>query len=106
MTGMNDEQLDRLLATLPPPPVPPALERRVLADFERQQARWTLARLFDRFAEAVWPDAPLWQPACAFAAALLLGLGLAAFAPLEAGAPDETAGSFAFSTAPDLAQDI
>jgi len=105
MTKDQDkEAVDRLLAQLvPPPPVPAALERRVLADFDRIASRWTLTRLMDRLAEALWPDAPLWQPACAFAAALVVGLGLAAFAPLDAPSPDEGT-AFAYDTT--LAQDI
>jgi hypothetical protein len=100
----KDDALDRLLAqAASPPPVAAALERRVLADFDRIAVRWTLTRLLDRIADAIWPDAPLWQPACAMAAAVVLGLGVAAFAPLDVSAPDEGT-AFAYDTS--LPQDI
>jgi hypothetical protein len=99
----KDEMLERLLARAAPPLVSAALERRVLADFDRIAARWTLTRLIDRVADALWPGAPVWQPACAFAAALVIGLGVAAFAPLDASAPDEGT-AFAYDTS--LPQDI
>jgi anti-sigma-K factor RskA len=104
---VNDQEtddLDRVLSrAAPPPAVPPALERRVLADFSRISSRWTLTRLLDRLADAVWPDAPFWQPACALAAAVVVGLGVAAFAPLDVSPPDEGQ-TFAFDT--QLPQDI
>ena len=94
----EDEALDRLLARATMPPVSPALERRVLADYDRIAARWTLTRLLDRLADAVWPDAPVWQPACAMAAAIVIGLGVAAFAPLDAAAPQDENQTFADSS--------
>src|SRR5262245_47676311 len=98
---IDDATLDRLLATVAAPAVPAALEQRILAGFDRAQARWSLAKLFRGAADAVWPGAPVWQPAGAFALALLIGVGVAAFAPLELGGGDENAGVFAFDGAPD-----
>ncbi|MBS0469674.1 MAG: hypothetical protein JSR60_01290 [Proteobacteria bacterium] len=95
-----DGELDRLLAGAAAPSLPVALERRVLADFDRIAARPSLLRSLRRLADAVWPDAPLWQPACALALALMLGAGIATLAPVEAAAPDQTA--FAFDGQPDL----
>lgn len=98
--AFTDSELDRLLAGAATPSVPAALERRVLADFDRIAARPSLLRSLRRLADAVWPDAPLWQPACALALALVLGAGLATLTPVEAAAPDQAA--FAFDGQPDL----
>lgn len=104
-TEDSTEDLDRLLAHAPQTAVPPALERRILADFDRIARRFGLARVWFAIAEAVWPGAPAWQPACAFALSLSIGLGAAAFAPLEVPQSDENATSlFAFDI--DGSQDI
>ncbi len=50
-------------------------------------------RPWGRLGETVWPGAPLWQPACALALSLMIGLGVAAFAPLD---PPQDDGLFAF----------
>ena len=104
---VNDQEaddLDRLLSrAAPPAAVPATLERRVLADYDRIAARWTLTRLLDRLADAIWPDAPFWQPACALAAAVVIGLGVAAFAPLDVAAPDE---GQAYAYEPSISLDI
>ena len=123
-------QLDRLLALVASAPtVSPALERRILADFDavrmhanndavrmhanndavRMQAnnnvqarRWTFARLLRHAADAVWPGAPVWQPACAFALALIVGVGVAAFAPLDIPQGDDAStAAFTFDLSPD-----
>lgn len=96
-------RLDRLLAeAAPPPAVPAALERRILADFDRQATRWTFARLIRRAADAVWPDAPLWQPATAFALALIAGTGFAAFMPFDVPQQDDASAQvFALDTPAD-----
>ena len=95
-------RLDRLLARAEPPAVPAALERRILADFDRHHARWTWTKFIRRAAQAVWPDAPLWQPAAAFGLALLIGTGVAAFAPLDVPQQDDASASvFALDSAPD-----
>ncbi len=75
----DTDDLDRLLALVAPASaVPRALELRILADFDRFAVRWSFAKALDR----IWPGAPAWQPACAFALSLMIGLGIAAFAPL------------------------
>jgi len=98
----NTEDLDRLFAlAAPAPSVPRTLELRILADFDRVMARWTFTKALRGALDRVWPGAPLWQPACAFALSLMIGLGVAAFAPL--GPPqDETSGVFAVDQAFDI----
>ena len=98
---MDDAKLDRLLAAVAAPAVPPGLERRILAGFDRVQTRWSLAKMLRAAADAVWPGAPVWQPAGAFALALLIGVGAATLAPLDLARPDDSAGIFAFDGAPD-----
>ncbi len=104
-------RLDRLLAQAVAPAVPAALERRILADFDRVRrhadieplsARWTWAKALRRIADAVWPDAPLWQPAVAFGLALMIGTGVAAFAPLDIPQQDDASATvFALDAPPD-----
>jgi hypothetical protein len=88
--------------------VPVALTNRLLADFARASQRWTARRLVTSLADAVWPGAPLWQPAVAFGLALAIGVGIAALAPLELRPTDDPSGAFAFDTVPggDAGQDI
>ena len=110
MTGRDDDmaesaqdaaRLDRLLAAAPVPAVSPALERRILAAFDRRH--WSFARFLRRVADAIWPDAPAWQPACALALALMLGTGVAAFAPFDLPQQDDAGGSvFALDGSPDI----
>ena len=107
-SAQDAARLNRLLDAAPAPTVPAALERRIMADFERVRrhaeeertaARWTVAKALRRIADAVWPGAPVWQPACAFALALLIGTGVAAFAPLDLPQQDDT---FALGGPPDI----
>ncbi len=106
-------RLDRLLAAAAAPAVPPGLERRILADFDRvrmhadntglQARRWTFANLLRRAADAVWPNAPAWQPACALGLALMIGAGVAAFAPFDIPRQDDASSAvFALDAAPDV----
>ncbi|MEJ0026630.1 MAG: hypothetical protein WDN01_11435 [Rhizomicrobium sp.] len=103
MTKMEDDaddaRLDRLLAMVPAPAVPAALERRILDDFDRLAARGRVATALRRAADLVWPGAPVWQPAMAFAVSLMIGLGVAAFAPLGP-SPDD--GLFTFDAGIDI----
>ena len=102
-------RLNRLLDAAPTVAVPPALERRILADFDRLAARPSFAKIARRIADAVWPDAPLWHPAAAFGAALFIGLGVAAFAPFDIPQQDDaSANVFALDASPDVdaGQDI
>ena len=98
---LDDAGLDRVLAMAAPlPAMPPALARRILAQFDRVQAR---GRWLRRLVDAVWPDGPVWQPVGAFAVALLIGLGVAAFAPFDLPQQDDgTAAVFALDGAPDI----
>jgi hypothetical protein len=109
-SAQDADRLDRLLNAVAAPAVPAALERRIMADFDRVQrhaeadrmaARWTFARALRRLADAVWPGAPVWQPACAFALALLIGTGVAAFAPLDLPQQDD-GGTLALGGPPDI----
>ena len=102
-TAEDAARLDRLLALAPTPAVPAALERRIMADYDRISARWTFAKFIRSAAASVWPDAPLWQPAAAFGLALLIGTGVAAFAPLDVPQQDDaSANVFALDSAPDV----
>lgn len=69
-----------LMRELPSAPVTPELQARILADFDRVPKRRGWAR---RLAEAVWPGAPLWRPAGALAFALVLGVVVGSYLPLE-----------------------
>jgi hypothetical protein len=102
-SAQDAAQLDRLLArAAPPPAVPPALERRILADFDAVQARrWTFANLARRAADAIWPGAPAWRPACAFGLALLIGTSVAVFAPFDVPQQDD-ASAIALDASPDI----
>ncbi len=98
--GMSEERLGRLLDTVSAPAAPAALERRILAGFDRVQARRGWAR---RLADAVWPGGPVWQPMGAFAAALLIGIGVAAFAPFDLPQQDDGSSNvFALDGSPDI----
>ena len=102
-TAEEAARLDRLLALAETPAVPAALERRILADFDRVTARWTFAKFMRVALASVWPDAPLWQPAAAFGLALLIGTGVAAFAPLDVPQQDDaSANVFALDAPPDV----
>ena len=88
--------------------VPDALTDRLLADFARASRRWRTRRFVASLADAVWPGAPLWQPAVALGLALAIGIGIAALAPLDLRSYDDPSGAFAFDTVPggDAGQDI
>lgn len=95
--------LDRALGMIELPSAPSALERRLMEDFDQAQRRWSLRALFDAAADAVWPGAPVWQPACAFGLALAAGLGIALFAPIDIPKQDEASSSvFALDTESDV----
>ena len=96
-------QLDRLLIAGPQEPVPPALETKLLADFDRVSRRWSFSKFTRAAAQTVWPGAPVWQPACAFGLALVIGFGAALAAPLDLPQSDDAAGStFALDGASDV----
>lgn len=81
---------DRALKQLPAEVPPPGFERALLAAYDTWNARradglWAAFQAgFRRFSESIWPGAPLWAPASAFALALLVGGGLGAALPAMA----------------------
>jgi len=73
---------DRLLKALPTTAVSPALEARILADFDRvAHGHGGMARFAARWADRLWPGAPLWQPVAALALSLVIGLAAGTFVP-------------------------
>ncbi len=96
-------RLDRLLVAATPPSVPAALERRILAEFDRRYLQWSFAKIWQRAAYMVWPDAPAWQPASVFGLAFVLGLGVAVLAPFDIPQQDDGSASvFALDGPPDV----
>lgn len=75
------EFVKNALARLPEPALPAGLNARIMAAFDARQAH---KGLWARLCEIVWPGAPLWAPASAFGAALLLGVTLGAVLPTMA----------------------
>ncbi len=80
----------RVLAGLPDVPAPGTLQARILADFDAVAARrksslwnWALHPVRS-LRDAVWPDAPAWQPASVFALSLLIGLAAGTLVPSSA----------------------
>jgi hypothetical protein len=73
MQDMDDRDFAaRTLARLGALAPPPGLERRLLAAYATQARPGVLNRL----AGLIWPGMPVWAPGAAFAAALLVGLGV------------------------------
>lgn len=72
----------RMLDSLPMAEPPSALSARILADFDRVQARraW-----LDRFLAQLWPGAPMWKPTAAFALSLVIGLAAGTLVPAAGG---------------------
>ena len=70
-----------------------ALELRLLDDFDHAQNRWSVRKLVRSASEAVWPGAPVWQPACALGLAFAAGICIAAFAPVDIAQRDDGSGS-------------
>lgn len=102
-------RLDQILSAASGVSASGELEAKLMADFERVARRRSPLKVVTAMADAVWPGAPLWQPACAFGLALVIGVGVAWLAPLDVGQADETVGvSFALDSLPDtdVGQDI
>jgi hypothetical protein len=89
---MTDESSDRTFADralkrLPAEAPPPGFEAVLLAAYDawnarRPQGRWAAFRAgLLQFSESIWPGAPAWAPASAFAFALLMGAGLGVTLP-------------------------
>jgi hypothetical protein len=91
-----------------------AVETRILRDYDsviaRRQA--TLAArcgaVLRRLADAAWPGAPMWKPACALAISLAVGLGVGAVLPFY-GQDEETNSASIMPDAPsgmDMGEDL
>lgn len=89
MTGENADRdfVDRALRQLPRPIPSPGFEAALMAGYdawnaERNKGVWAAIRASARgFSEVIWPGAPLWVPASALAAALLVGAGVGTALP-------------------------
>jgi len=90
MTDENADRnlVDRMLSRLPQPAPSPGFEAALMAGYdawnaEREKGVWAAVKAgLRRFSETVWPGAPIWVPASALAAALLVGAGLGAALPV------------------------
>ena len=89
---MTDESSDRIFANralsrLPAEVPPPGFQAALLTSYDawnarRPEGRWAaLSAGLRQFSNSIWPGAPLWVPASAFACALVLGAGLGAALP-------------------------
>lgn len=89
MTQEGSDRLfaERIFTRLPAETLPPRLEAALLAGYEAwraERARGSLAAILAglrNFSQAIWPGAPLWAPAAAFAASLLVGATIGAGLP-------------------------
>jgi preprotein translocase subunit Sec61beta len=78
---------DRAVKRLPLAAPSPELEAALLAAYDawnaerRNGSRAAWKAGLRRFSETIWPGAPVWAPASALAAALLVGAGLGAALP-------------------------
>lgn len=117
MTGDISDQafVERAVKRLPPAAPAPGLEAALLAAYDAWSARRPTGRWFAwkaglrRFSEVIWPGAPVWAPASALAAALLVGAGLGAALPAlmqeeQTGFSLERTASFSLLT-PDMTQE-
>ena len=90
MTGENADRIfvDRALRRLPRSAPSARLEAALMAGYdawniERKKGAWAAVKAGVRgFSETIWPGTPLWVPASALAAALLVGAGLGAALPV------------------------
>ena len=97
---------DELFAVLPTTPVPPGLEARILADFDRVAARQApLSRRMHGWWDAIWPGAPMWKPASVLALSLAIGLMVGVLLPsadLTASTTSTTDQQYASGDAPPV----
>jgi len=85
------EYADRALALMAEEPVSPALETRILADFDRvTRPRPGGIGVLRRLADWLWPGAPVWQPAFALVVSLAMGLAARSLVPSSALAQNKT----------------
>jgi len=98
--------LARMFQDLPPVPVTPGLQARVLASFDgvMERRRTGVRGFLRRLGEAVWPGVPAWQPAAALAASLAIGIAAGTFLPVEQALADgvEQPGAVALDALPDF----
>jgi anti-sigma factor RsiW len=103
---MRDEDadrdfVDRELRRLPQPDLSSGFEAALMAGYdawnaERKKSARAVKAGLRGFSDMIWPGAPLWVPASALAAALLVGAGVGAALPAaeQSGFSLEQAGSF------------
>ena len=98
--------LARMFQDLPPIPVTPGLQARVLASFDgvMERRRTGVRGFLRRLGETVWPGVPAWQPAAALAASLAIGIAAGTFLPVEQALADgvEQPGAVALDALPDF----
>ena len=86
--------LDRTLDRLPAEDVPTGLRERILAAYDEALTRraggpfGSIPAALGRLRDAIWPGAPLWQPASAFALSLAVGLAMGLLMPSAVSAHD------------------
>ncbi len=83
--------LDTTLDRLPTEDGSPALRARILSAFDalhRQPAGGGIGQTLARLRDMIWPGAPVWQPASAFALSLALGVAMGLFVPSAVSAQD------------------
>ncbi len=102
-----------LIGRLPTAAVSAALQARILADFDRvvaERAPGALGRLLGRWRDAVWPGAPVWQPASLLALSLAIGLMAGTLVPSStfstSTASDQTLTAVETAPALDLYKDL
>jgi hypothetical protein len=94
----NDDAafVNEMMAKLPATAVPPSLEARILADFDRvaeANRPGAVTRWARRWRDSVWPGAPVWQPASLLALSLAIGLMAGALVPTSTLATAVNSGS-------------
>jgi hypothetical protein len=98
----------RTLAVLPAITPAPALEARILAQFDAVAARrartpWAATtRTMRRFGDAIWPGVPVWQPASILALSLLIGLAAGTLVPAWSGTNETSGQSLSLDVPPVL----
>lgn len=115
----ENEQIDDaaftagVLGRLPTTAVPPALEARILADFDRIAAGHGLVwKLAARWRDLLWPGAPVWRPAGLLAASLAIGLLAGALIPTSSlaasssGSTEQTLAAMDTTSPLDLYKDL
>jgi len=100
---------DAVLGEVPSVAVPPALEARILGDFDAVAAKRRRHGVLRRWRDTIWPGAPLWKPASVLALSLLIGLSAGTLLPTASQASGASAQTLALlDTTPalDLSGDL